>query len=192
MQGWEDVSSTFDRDLERLGARWYIYGQLDRQIHRGASSMMGEEYTSVITDIESFALGFPVIFSLRRGASVPYPRQPPTIYESDVGPEGKIRQELYFRPEPNWVPEPTDLIFDVMWEHTTPKGVGAGRFVKVLNVMRVGWAQARWGREDRIGYWNIMAYDVDFDERRLSADLKRRAVTPDAQWFEPPPYSRPV
>lgn len=173
MAGHECASSEFEQHLEELGARWFVYGQLDRQIHVGSSSMLGDEYYSLITDIQSMGKGHPVVLSLRRGASVPYPRTGATLTESPFGQDGDMRFEYYFRPDPDWVPAPTDLIFDVLWERPET----GYKLLKVLNVIRIGWAQPRWGREDRIAYWNLMGRDIDFDDKRLAKVLKKRLPT---------------
>lgn len=143
--------------------------------------MLGQEYApvnAVAIDLDSLGQGSQVILSLRRGALVPTrpAGQDGKLADTPMGPAPSVQTEFYFKPMDGWYPSPTDLIFDVMWKSPSPHGVGAGNFDVVTNIVRVDWAQPRRGREDVIGYWNVIGREIPFQRKSLTDALKARWV----------------
>jgi len=186
---YETIASEFPIDLENLGARWYIYGQLDRSIPIGGSTMVGQEYAPVradAVDLNSLGQGFQIVLSLRRGALVPTrpSGQDGKLTDTPLGAIPAVQTEFYFLPEGGWYPTPTDIVFDVMWKASTPYGVGNGDFDVVTNIVRIDWAQPRYGREDVVGYWNMIGREIPFQRKSLTAALRERWASDSVPRYE--------
>lgn len=177
-RSYETILATFPTDVENLGARWFIYAQVDGSIPVGNSTLVGQEYPPMVAsylDPDSFGQGNLVVLSLKRGASVPTRPSGSAgdLTDTPMGTIGHNSVELYFKPEDNWIPSPNDLIFDVMWDNSTPSGPSV-EFSTVINILRVEWAEPRFGREDVIGFWNVISQEIPFQRATMTGALRAR------------------
>jgi hypothetical protein len=174
------TETQFAEDMEQLGARWFIYGNLDLTKPINGATDLGISNPPTIAsvdDIFGFNRSFERILTARRGVMWPGKLQPNPNVVADSTPMGIVPDggfELYFLPDEGWYPVAGDLIFDVIWATPTSRNHCGTKIARLQNMIDVGVAQPRYSSENTIVFWDILGATIKFDLVAMTKALKER------------------